>query len=87
MIRNRVRRGVAVAAASLLGAVPMLAQQPSVAKSTLHDYRVVTVATGFVNPWSIAFLPTGEMLVTERAGRLRVVRGGQLLPTPVAGVG
>lgn len=86
MIRNRVRRGVAVAAASLMGAVPMLAQQPSVAKSTLHDYRVVTVASGFVNPWSMAFLPTGDLLVTERAGRLRVVRGGKLLPTPVAGV-
>jgi glucose/arabinose dehydrogenase len=55
-------------------------------KSTAHDYRVVTVADGFVNPWGIAFLPNGDLLVTERAGRLRLVRGGKLLPTPVAGV-
>jgi len=55
-------------------------------KSSAHDYRVVKVADGFVNPWAIAFLPNGDMLVTERPGRLRIVRGGKLLPTPVAGV-
>ena len=37
-------------------------------------------------PWSIAFLPTGEMLVTERPGRVRVFRDGRLERTPVAGV-
>jgi glucose/arabinose dehydrogenase len=51
-----------------------------------HDYRVVTVAEGLVNPWSIAFLPNGDMLVTERPGRLRIVRGGRLLAQPVEGV-
>jgi glucose/arabinose dehydrogenase len=55
-------------------------------KSAYHDYRVVTVAEGLVNPWSLAFLPDGEMLITERPGRLRVVRDGTLLPEPVAGV-
>jgi glucose/arabinose dehydrogenase len=55
-------------------------------KSSAHDYRVVKVADGFVNPWAIAFLPGGDMLVTERPGRLRIVRGGKLLPNPVAGV-
>lgn len=58
----------------------------SVMRSALHDYRVVTVAEGLVNPWSMAFLPNGDMLVTERPGRLRIVRDGALLPTPVAGV-
>lgn len=62
------------------------AQQPTVFKSTQHDYRVVTVANGFVNPWSMAFLPGGDILVTERPGRLRVVRNGKLLDAPVAGV-
>ena len=55
-------------------------------RSALHDYRVVTVVDGLVQPWSIAFLPGGDMLVTERPGRLRIVRQGRLLPQPVDGV-
>jgi aldose sugar dehydrogenase len=57
-----------------------------VQRSAMHDYRIVTVAEGLVNPWSIAFLPGGDMLVTERPGRLRIVRSGKLLPDPVAGL-
>jgi glucose/arabinose dehydrogenase len=49
-------------------------------------YRVETVATGLQYPWSIAFLPDGSQLVTERAGRLRRIVDGALLATPVAGV-
>ena len=60
--------------------------QVPVQKSALHDYRVTTVAEGLINPWSIAFLPGGDMLVTERPGRLRIVRNGTLLAEPVAGV-
>lgn len=46
--------------------------------------RVVTIATGLVHPWSLAFLPDGRtMLVTERAGRLRIIRDGVLDPEPV----
>ena len=55
-------------------------------RSTLHDYRVVTVATDLQNPWGIAFLPGGDILVTEKAGRLRIVREGRLLPDAVPGV-
>jgi glucose/arabinose dehydrogenase len=62
------------------------AAQGKVYKSAEHDYRVVTVVDGLVNPWSVAFLPGGDMLVTERPGRLRIVRNGRLLDTPVAGV-
>ncbi len=51
-----------------------------------YSYRIVPVVEGFENPWAIAFLPGGEMLVTERAGRLRIVRDGVLLPEPVAGL-
>jgi glucose/arabinose dehydrogenase len=46
----------------------------------------VTPIKGFVQPWSLAFLPSGDMLVTERPGRLRVVRNGVVDPTPVAGL-
>ena len=54
--------------------------------SAVHDYRVVTVVDGLVQPWSIAFLPGNDMLITERPGRLRIVRNGKLLPQPVEGV-
>ncbi len=55
-------------------------------KSALHDYRVVTVVDSLVQPWSIAFLPGGDTLITERPGRLRILRNGKLVPQPVEGV-
>lgn len=68
--------------------VSLVAQSPRSVPPTAEDqpYKVVTVAEGFVNPWAIAFLPDGVMLVTERSGRLRVVRNGVLQPDPVEGV-
>lgn len=55
------------------------------------DHRIETVASGLDHPWSLAFLPGGRMLVTERPGRLRVIEPGpdgqpRLRPEPVAGV-
>jgi glucose/arabinose dehydrogenase len=75
-------------AAWLLLAAPGLlyAQTGDVHNSALHSFRVVTVADGLVNPWSMAWLPNGDMLVVERPGRLRIVRDGKLLPEPVSGV-
>ena len=40
---------------------------------------------GLVTPWSLAFLPNGDMLITEKGGKLRIARGGTLDPQPVAG--
>jgi glucose/arabinose dehydrogenase len=48
--------------------------------------RVVPVARGLVNPWSLAFLPDGTLLVTEKEGRLRLIRRDVLDPKPVPGV-
>ena len=48
-------------------------------------YRIAPVVDGLEHPWSIAFLPGGEMLVTERPGRLRVIRDGALVAEPVTG--
>src|SRR5213595_4080926 len=48
--------------------------------------RVSVVTKGLSHPWSLLWLPNGDMLVTERAGRLRIVRNGVLDPEPVAGV-
>jgi glucose/arabinose dehydrogenase len=58
----------------------------TVRRSALHDYRIVTIADGLINPWSMTFLPNGDLLVTERPGRLRIVRGGRLLPDAVQGL-
>lgn len=52
--------------------------------SELHDFQVVTVADGLEHPWGMAFLPGGDILVTERPGRLRIVRDGTLDPQPIA---
>jgi len=54
--------------------------------SELHPYRLVTVVEGLEHPWGMAFLPEGDILVTERPGRLRLVREGSLLPESVTGV-
>ena len=81
-------RTLIIPAALMLSATSLAAQttQPPVQRSVYYDLRVVTVAEGLINPWSIAFLPGGDMLVTERPGRLRIVRNGKLLPNPVEGV-
>ncbi|MEO2199056.1 MAG: PQQ-dependent sugar dehydrogenase [bacterium] len=51
-----------------------------------HKVRVSVVTAGLSHPWSLTFLPDGDMLVTERPGRLRRIRGGTLDPEPIAGV-
>jgi aldose sugar dehydrogenase len=50
------------------------------------DIRVVVVARNLTHPYSIAFLPDGVILVTEKAGRLRVIRDGVLQPDPAPGM-
>ena len=79
-------------------AAPLLAQGPvTLPRQPLPDGPLlvdtaeekirVTVMKGLSHPWSLVFLPNGDMLVTERnAGRLRIVRGGVLDPQPISGV-
>ena len=50
------------------------------------DLKVDVIASGFEKPWSIAALPNGDFLITERPGNLRLVQGGELVETAVAGV-
>jgi glucose/arabinose dehydrogenase len=82
---NRFIRNAAAFALAFLAATSPAASQAPVQRSAMHDYRIVTVAEGLINPWSIAFLPNGDLLVTERPGRLRIVRNGKLLPDAVQG--
>ena len=44
---------------------------------------VEVVVSGLEVPWGLAFLPSGDMLVTERPGRLRLIRDGQLVANPI----
>ncbi len=72
----------------VLGLLP-LSQLPVAAQvytAEVHDYRLETVAGSLHNSWSMAFLPNGDMLVTERPGRLRIIRDGHLLSEAVPGV-
>ena len=98
----RVRRSVRLAAPVLLSmlalshaqrqpsfgvAVPPLGAGPWVFDTAeQHKIRVSIVTRGLSHPWAIAFLPDGRMLVTERPGRLRVVRDGVLDPQAIPGV-
>lgn len=51
-----------------------------------HPLRVEHVVEGLEHPWGMAFLPDGDVLVTERPGRLRLVEDGRLHPDPIAGL-
>lgn len=73
-------------AAGLLGCMTGALPAQSVHRSQHHAFRVETVVSGLEHPWGIAFLPDGDMLVTERAGRLRLIRGGKLVGRSIAGV-
>ena len=77
---------VALGGLAGLAAISTTFAQGRVYESVEHDFRVVTVVEDIQHPWSIAFLPGGDMLFTQRTGELRIVRDGKLLPDPVEGV-
>lgn len=76
---------IAILAAAAFSAA-CAAQPPRVFESELHAFRVTTVADGLSHPWGMAFLPDGRLLITERPGRVRVIRDGVLQSTPVGGL-
>lgn len=88
--------GSLAALATLLGVQACDAQGPDASAPEDEDalvfeteqetVRVTTVADGLAFPWSLVFLPNGDMLVTERPGRLRVIRDGRLDPEPIEGL-
>jgi glucose/arabinose dehydrogenase len=67
-------------------ASPPLPPLPQVYETADLKIRVVKAADGLENPWSLAWLPNGDLLITERVGRLRLFRNGALDPEPIAGV-
>ena len=66
---------------------PPLAKGPfRIQSAEERNLRVVVMARGLEQPWSMAFLPDGNILITERPGRFRVIRKGVLDPHPVEGL-
>jgi aldose sugar dehydrogenase len=63
-----------------------VADVPDPVTSDQATFRVVEVADGLEHPWAMAFLPDGDVLITERPGRLRILREGVLDPAPLEGV-
>ena len=55
-------------------------------QSREHQFRIETVVEGLNEPWSICWLPDGQMLVTEKHGTLRVISDGKLDPEPISGI-
>ena len=78
------RRFVLAATAGLTA--PALVRAQETTKSAKASYRLVTLSRDLEQPWSMAFLPDGRMLITERPGRLRVFFNGKLERTAVPGV-
>jgi len=96
---SRSRASLVVASVVLIGLVPLLWAQrggnlpleplgdgPFTVRTAEGPIRVTVVTRGLSHPWSMAFLPDGNILVTERAGRVRMIRDGVLDPEPIAGV-
>jgi glucose/arabinose dehydrogenase len=81
--------GVAALAGLLAGALTMAPAFPAAAQDAVaskhHAYQIVPVVPGLEHPWGMAFLPNGDLLVTERPGRVRLIRDGRLRPDAVAG--
>eukprot|EP01039_Chlorochromonas_danica_P020357 gene20357-24841_t len=90
-ISGRLSTGLAVVASALSAASLAVAAEPMEGLATLKpltraELKVETIATGLDHPWSIAQLPDGDLLVTERVGRLRRIHTGKLDSKPIAGV-
>src|SRR5688572_11593287 len=86
-----------LATASVRGQQPPQPPQPSMPSKPLPSAPFVidtaeqgqirvTPIKGLVRPWTLVFLPNGDMLVTEKPGRLRIVRNGVVDPRPISGV-
>lgn len=85
LIREGGSKGALTAASPQCATAPRQLPQGEIA-TELHRFRLESVAEGLITPWSLALLPDGRMLVTERPGRLRVIENRKLLTEPVRGV-
>jgi glucose/arabinose dehydrogenase len=83
------RRRFVLSATATLATPSVVRAQPAQGgrlTSAKASFRLATLSHDLEQPWSIAFLPDGRLLITERPGRLRVFAGGKLERTPLSGV-
>jgi glucose/arabinose dehydrogenase len=73
--------GLVVAAGAAVWLAPKVLR-----RLEMQGLKAITVARGLDHPWSLAFLPDGRMLVTERPGRMRIVSASGEVGDPVAGL-
>src|SRR5437667_10879747 len=84
--RGQVSQRAPTAPPPIIWPSPPLPDGPIVLDTGIqHQIRLI-VTKGLNEPWRMAFLPDGSILVTERPGRLRIVRSSVLDPNPIAGV-
>ncbi|PXX91571.1 glucose sorbosone dehydrogenase [Marinobacter vulgaris] len=85
---SRAARGIsAVPVMALVMAGGLALPESDAVADEQRSYQIETLARGLEHPWSLAFLPDGRMLVTERPGRLRLLTAtGELVEEPVSGV-
>ena len=69
-----------------VGAAAVWATPKVLRRTQMQGLKAVTVAQGLEHPWSLAFLPDGRMLVTERPGRMRIVQADGRVGAPIAGL-
>ncbi len=85
--RRRSCSGAQALLLTLLLAAPACAQaEPPAPAATARGFRQTILLRGLEHPWGMAWLPDGTLLISERPGRLRIVRDGVLDPQPIAGV-
>lgn len=80
------QRRLFLAATAACLAAPMVARSQDTVRSARASYRLVTLSRDLEQPWSMAFLPDGRLLITERPGRLRIFANGRLERAPIGGI-
>src|SRR5690606_37612668 len=78
--------GAATAAVAQPGPPTPLGEGPWTLETETGKVHVTVLTRDLQSPWSLVFLPDGDMLLTERVGRLRVIRDGKLDPSPIEGL-
>lgn len=83
---SRIMAGIIAIIVLTIGAFTSTGLLAETVSSQLHKFRVVPLAKGLEHPWSIAFLPNKSILISERAGRLRLYQNGRLDLKPITNV-
>ena len=85
-MKNQSVRFLLASTLILIAACAPAAKTQAPVAASAQTIKVTEIAAGLAYPWGAAILPDGSILVTERDGRLRVIRDGKLVEAPITGV-